>query len=93
MTVHKQVDRPVAAGAVRGHHTTPEDHMTSPLRLGSLCTGYAGLEMAVTAALAARGIATTTSWVADPDPGAAAVDLLLDRAGIDLAALALEVSR
>jgi DNA (cytosine-5)-methyltransferase 1 len=36
--------------------------------IGSLCTGYGGLDMAVQAALGG-----TLSWVADPDPGAAAL--------------------
>lgn len=38
------------------------------LRLGSFCSGYGGLDMAVAAVLPVR-----TAWVADPDPGAAAV--------------------
>ncbi len=41
---------------------------TGPLALGSLCTGYAGLDMAVSAVLDVR-----PAWVADPDPGAAAI--------------------
>ncbi|MEU9843233.1 DNA cytosine methyltransferase [Actinomadura sp. NPDC048032] len=44
--------------------------MTSspPLSLGSLCTGYGGLDMAVAAVLDVAPV-----WVADPDPGAAAI--------------------
>lgn len=38
------------------------------LRIGSLCTGYGGLDMAVQAVLDAE-----VAWVADPDPGAAAI--------------------
>lgn len=38
------------------------------LRIGSLCTGYGGLDMAVRAVFGG-GLA----WVADPDPGAAAI--------------------
>jgi DNA (cytosine-5)-methyltransferase 1 len=38
---------------------------TPPLTLGSLCTGYGGLDMAVASVLDVR-----TAWVADPDPGA-----------------------
>lgn len=37
-------------------------------RIGSLCSGYGGLDMAVTAVLGGR-----VAWVADPDPGAAAI--------------------
>ncbi|NJQ04253.1 DNA cytosine methyltransferase [Streptomyces lonarensis] len=64
---------PAGAGA---HHTVPLEGIVTappPLRLGSLCTGYAGLDEAVTAALAQRGIPTVTEWVADPDPGASAI--------------------
>jgi DNA (cytosine-5)-methyltransferase 1 len=45
--------------------------MTDPaparLRIGSLCSGYGGLDMAVQTVLAG-----TLTWVADPDPGATA---------------------
>ena len=37
-------------------------------RAGSLCTGYAGLDMAVEAVLG-----TELAWVADNDPGAAKI--------------------
>ncbi|MBR8745216.1 DNA cytosine methyltransferase [Nocardiopsis sp. MG754419] len=40
----------------------------TPLRLGSLCTGYGGLDMALQASLHAE-----LAWVADPDPGAARI--------------------
>lgn len=40
----------------------------APLRIGSLCTGYGGLDTAVQAVLGGR-----LAWVADPDPGAAAI--------------------
>ncbi|MFI0989707.1 DNA cytosine methyltransferase [Streptomyces exfoliatus] len=40
----------------------------SGLRIGSLCTGYGGLDMAVQAV-----IGGTLSWVADNDPGAARI--------------------
>lgn len=40
----------------------------SPLRVGSLCTGYGGLDHAVLAALGGELV-----WVSDPDPGAAAL--------------------
>ena len=36
-----------------------------PLRLGSLCTGYGGLDMAVQAVFGGH-----LAWVADNDPGA-----------------------
>lgn len=39
-----------------------------PLTLGSLCTGYGGLDLAV-----AQVLDVTPVWVADPDPGAAAI--------------------
>ena len=39
-----------------------------PLTLGSMCTGHGGLDMAVSAVLDVR-----PAWVADPDPGAAAI--------------------
>lgn len=39
-----------------------------PLSLGSLCTGYGGLDLAAAQVLDVRPV-----WVADPDPGAAAV--------------------
>lgn len=42
--------------------------MTGPLRLGSLCTGYAGLDMSI-----AQVLDVELTWVADPDPGAAAI--------------------
>lgn len=42
--------------------------MTSPLSLGSLCTGYGGLDLAAAEVLDVR-----PAWVADPDPGAAAL--------------------
>lgn len=38
------------------------------LTIGSLCTGYGGLDMAAGELLGAR-----TAWVADTDPGAAAI--------------------
>jgi DNA (cytosine-5)-methyltransferase 1 len=38
------------------------------LRIGSLCTGYAGLDMAVQQVFGGE-----LAWVADPDPGAAAI--------------------
>lgn len=38
------------------------------VRIGSLCTGYAGLDLAVAAVFGG-----TPAWVADPDPAAAAV--------------------
>jgi DNA (cytosine-5)-methyltransferase 1 len=37
-------------------------------RIGSVCTGYGGLDMAVQAVLGGE-----LAWVADPDPGAAAI--------------------
>ena len=40
----------------------------TPLSLGSMCTGYGGLDMAVSAVLD-----VAPAWVADPDPGAAAI--------------------
>lgn len=40
----------------------------SALRLGSLCTGYAGLDAAV-----AQVLDVETAWHADPDPGASAI--------------------
>lgn len=42
--------------------------MTLPLSLGSLCTGYGGLDLAAAEVLDVRPV-----WVADPDPGAGAV--------------------
>lgn len=42
--------------------------MTRPLSLGSMCTGYGGLDLAVSAVLDVE-----PAWVADPDPGAAAI--------------------
>jgi DNA (cytosine-5)-methyltransferase 1 len=39
-----------------------------PLLLGSMCTGYAGLDMAISQVLAVK-----TAWVADPAPGPTAV--------------------
>ncbi|NLU68478.1 DNA cytosine methyltransferase [Streptomyces sp. HNM0574] len=42
--------------------------MTAPLRIGSLCTGYGGLDMAVQDVLGGDVV-----WVADPDPGASRV--------------------
>ena len=39
-----------------------------PLTLGSLCTGYGGLDLAV-----AQVLDVAPAWVADPDPGAAAI--------------------
>lgn len=42
----------------------------TPLRIGSLCSGYGGLDIAVRSAL--EGPAEV-AWHADPDPGAAAV--------------------
>lgn len=46
--------------------------MTDPARcgprIGSLCSGYGGLDMAVQATFGG-----TLAWVADPDPGAAAI--------------------
>ncbi|GAA0932415.1 DNA cytosine methyltransferase [Nonomuraea longicatena] len=41
--------------------------MTAPT-MGSVCTGYGGLDLAVSAVLGAR-----PAWVADPDPGAARI--------------------
>ncbi|TDB96364.1 DNA cytosine methyltransferase [Actinomadura sp. 7K534] len=43
--------------------TTPQ-----PLSLGSMCTGYGGLDLAVSTVLD-----VAPAWVADPDPGAAAI--------------------
>lgn len=40
----------------------------SELSAGSLCTGYSGLDMAVQAVFGGD-----LAWVADPDPGAAAI--------------------
>jgi DNA (cytosine-5)-methyltransferase 1 len=40
----------------------------SALRIGSLCTGYGGLDVAVQAVFGGE-----LAWVADPDPGAAAI--------------------
>ena len=40
----------------------------APLRIGSLCTGYGGLDAAVQAVLGGE-----LAWVADPDPGASAI--------------------
>src|SRR5690606_8976480 len=40
----------------------------SGMRIGGLCSGYGGLEMAVQDALGAQ-----LAWVADPDPGAARI--------------------
>jgi DNA (cytosine-5)-methyltransferase 1 len=42
--------------------------MTEPLSLGSLCSGYGGLDLAVAEVLDVAPV-----WVADPAPGAAAV--------------------
>ncbi|GAA4225981.1 hypothetical protein GCM10022254_09370 [Actinomadura meridiana] len=42
--------------------------MTALLRLGSLCSGYGGLDMAI-----AQVLNVEHAWVADPDPGAAAI--------------------
>ncbi|TMR22322.1 DNA cytosine methyltransferase, partial [Actinomadura geliboluensis] len=42
--------------------------MHTALSLGSMCTGYGGLDLAVSAVLDVE-----TAWVADPDPGAAAI--------------------
>ncbi|MEV7600472.1 DNA cytosine methyltransferase [Kitasatospora sp. NPDC089797] len=41
--------------------------MTGPV-IGSLCSGYGGLDMAVQSVLGGE-----LAWVADPDPGAAAI--------------------
>ncbi|TDB79019.1 DNA cytosine methyltransferase [Actinomadura sp. KC216] len=41
---------------------------TAPLSLGSLCTGYGGLDLAAAEVFDVRPV-----WVADPDPGAAAI--------------------
>ncbi|EFC80267.1 DNA cytosine methyltransferase [Parafrankia sp. EUN1f] len=44
-------------------------HATSPdLRVGSLCSGYGGLDLAVHQVIGGR-----LAWVADPDPGAARI--------------------
>lgn len=43
--------------------------MTHPLRVGSLCTGYGGLELG----LAEAGSPIELAWVADPDPAATRV--------------------
>ncbi|MEV4398323.1 DNA cytosine methyltransferase [Nonomuraea sp. NPDC049607] len=40
----------------------------TPLTVGSVCTGYGGLDLAVCAVLGAR-----PAWVADPNPGAARI--------------------
>lgn len=42
--------------------------MTPPLAIGSLCTGYGGLDLAAAEVFGGR-----PAWMADPDPGAAAV--------------------
>ncbi|MFR9723568.1 DNA cytosine methyltransferase [Streptomyces sp. MS19] len=42
--------------------------MSGPLRIGSVCTGYGGLDMAVAEVFGGRVV-----WVADPDPGASAI--------------------
>ncbi|MGW4050762.1 DNA cytosine methyltransferase [Streptomyces sp. NPDC004779] len=42
--------------------------MSRGLRIGSLCTGYGGLDMAVQAVLGG-----TLAWVSDPDPGASRI--------------------
>lgn len=48
----------------------PAGQLAVPIgpRIGSLCTGYGGLDMAVQQVLGG-----TLAWVADPDPGAAAI--------------------
>ena len=46
----------------------PAPGPVGPLRIGSLCTGYGGLELAVTAVLDAE-----VAWYAERDPHAAAV--------------------
>ena len=46
----------------------PAPGPVGPLRIGSLCTGYGGLELAVTAVLDAE-----VAWYAEHDPHAAAV--------------------
>ncbi|MGV2383710.1 MAG UNVERIFIED_CONTAM: DNA cytosine methyltransferase [Thermobifida fusca] len=49
----------------------PAEHPAAgagPLTLGSLCTGYGGLDLAV-----AQVLNVAPAWVADPDPGAAAI--------------------
>ena len=50
------------------HPPLPARPAAGPLRTGSLCTGYGGLDLAVTAVLDA-GLA----WYAEPDPHAAGV--------------------
>ncbi|MGI5348806.1 DNA cytosine methyltransferase [Streptomyces sp. CA-250714] len=42
--------------------------MSAPLRIGSVCTGYGGLDMAVQSVLGGE-----LAWVADNDPGAARI--------------------
>ncbi|MGY3335939.1 DNA (cytosine-5)-methyltransferase 1 [Streptomyces filamentosus] len=42
--------------------------MSGDLRIGSLCTGYGGLDMAVQTVLGG-----TLAWVSDPDPGASRI--------------------
>ena len=49
-----------------------------PLSLGSMCTGYGGMDLAVAAVLD-----VAPAWVADPDPGAAAPAALLTRLTTD----------
>ena len=44
-----------------GHHSTPEPHPQGP-RIGSVCTGYGGLDAVLALVLGAR-----TVWVADND--------------------------
>ncbi len=50
------------------HPPPPASLAAGPLRIGSLCTGYGGLDLAVTAILDAG-----LTWYAEPDPDAAGV--------------------
>jgi DNA (cytosine-5)-methyltransferase 1 len=67
---------PAVARDTAGAHQTPAGEQQGKplpaggpaLTLGSLCTGYGGLDMAMDAVLPVR-----LAWVADPDPGAAAL--------------------
>src|ERR1044072_6328790 len=47
--------------------------LPATVKIGSLCSGYGGLDTAVAAGLAGRNIDASPGWHAEIDPGACAV--------------------